>query len=483
MDFRRDALLVAQFNCAKPLKALFETLALTAIEGVFEFGRELAEFHGRQTQHRIAVSIATREIEVYRYAFDEPVFRLGVEFPAVFAALGSVTDNSAVGFVVTRADVDRGTYTVYVSEHKKGTFDEFEFTNKRFKQVARSPERYTYDQVLQMTSTQFKQIVTSCKNAKTLQFLSKRLAPGVSALFYHAPMDGCTRNTMITCADAPAPGDDLMVRRPLPEPASVDDVQDPLEALGADPAAVRAAQSECDKQECFPVTALQDVARANGVAKHLRICLAVGKPLAVIYNISSVGQLSFLVLPAPDPGVMKLEELLKSRWADLPLLAGDRLLSTVPAAVQSVAGEVLGATSGADAGFDFLKSFGAPMPATMDFSIARRSRADEHAAQRDEQAPRRANGQGSSRGVPRVDFCPAADDQRAVAELAALVSESSEPPRGTRVPVRARKVAPGRRNHRLDLAASAAKRPFRSAIDMAALFAPVTKTVLCAQSE
>ena len=179
MDFRRDALLVAQFNCAKPLKALFETLALTAIEGVFEFGRELAEFHGRQTQHRIAVSIATREIEVYRYAFDEPVFRLGVEFPAVFAALGSVT----------RADVDRGTYTVYVSEHKKGTFDEFEFTNKRFKQVARSPERYTYDQVLQMTSTQFKQIVTSCKNAKTLQFLSKRLAPGVSALFYHAPID------------------------------------------------------------------------------------------------------------------------------------------------------------------------------------------------------------------------------------------------------------------------------------------------------
>ena len=60
MDFRRDALLVAQFNCAKPLKALFETLALTAIEGVFEFGRELAVFHGRRTLPRIAVSIATR---------------------------------------------------------------------------------------------------------------------------------------------------------------------------------------------------------------------------------------------------------------------------------------------------------------------------------------------------------------------------------------------------------------------------------------
>jgi hypothetical protein len=551
MDFRRDAQLVMQVNCAKSFKALFETLATTAIEGVFEFSADSVQFQARQREHKMRMEIETKYVEIYRYAFDVPFYRIGMEFNSIHRALLNVTDNTVIGFVVTARDVANNSFAMYVSDSTRGTIDNISFTNKSFTQTPYEPETYVYDQVLQLPSTGFKQIVTSCKDSKVIQFMSKQISRDKAILFYITKINTDTsRHSILLCANVIDDATPVVAAAPPRTPQSIDDIVHPLETLGCPPEVADEVRRECDKRECFPLTALQDITRANGVAKQLRMCLGKGQPLAVVYNINSIGRLSFIVPPAPDASVLRLEKLLTDMYSDMPMLMKGRWLSghsgnaghfghaARSTQLDTLSNPSLANKPEADSPFGFLDSFGtlSSVP-VVDFTLSRKTRAQIIAAERGVQgtatgsvtlsaaagvgtnsakkskhaklakaakpkeskepkepkepkelkepkepkppktpkppkSPKQSVGRRAKRkdktavlvdSNDRVESPPlsnpvtpvvvpvaiGADDDRPLAELAALTEESRDPPRDGRPRCRIRRVAGGRRNHEI----------------------------------
>lgn len=280
---RPDVLVYFQISCGKHLRALFDVLQTTSTRGAFEFSRDEIRFYGVQydtkdtsrRSFRTLVTFTAIHADLYRYNLDVDVLVVGMDFTSVAHALTKTNDRSQVGFYITRQDLRESSYHVFVEDRSNNRYKETRQINIDLCVAPHEPVDLEYDVVHQISSSDFKDIVSEAKGGGVIQFLSKRFAPQHAYLFHSTMIEEVrSHGCLVSATDDDAP--------PTHGPVIPHDELD-------------RAKHECDKQECFPVDVLTDVAKAAGVARGMRLGLKRDAPLAAIYNIGTVGQLVFLV--------------------------------------------------------------------------------------------------------------------------------------------------------------------------------------------